>query len=100
MIRVRSWTRALRERVALGSVALLLLGGVLLVEHEASGPHHGEAACAVCLSTDSEGLNHAVATPRRITIAATPTPRAKAQAALGGLQLPKAIRAPPNSPNA
>ena len=100
MLRVRSWTRAQRERVALGSAAMLLLGGVLLVEHEASEHNHGAAACAVCLSTDSEGLSHVVATPRRITVAATPTPRAKAQAVLGDLQLPKAIRAPPNSPNA
>ena len=100
MIPVRSWTRALRERVALGSAALLLLGSVLLVEHEASEHHHDEAACTVCLSTDSEGLSHAVTAPRRITIAATPTPRLKARTALGVLQLPKAIRAPPNSRNA
>ena len=100
MLRVRSWQRALRERVALGSVALLLLGGVLLVEHEASEHHGGEAACAVCLSSDSEGLGHVAIAPRRITLAAPPTPRAKAQAALGGVQLPKTIRAPPNFRNA
>lgn len=90
----------MRERVALGSAALLLLGGALLVEHEASEHHAGEVACTVCLSTDTEGLGHACHHPRRIIVADTPPPRAKAQAALDGPRLPKAIRAPPNSRNA
>ena len=90
----------MRQRVALGSVALLLLGGVLLVEHEASQHHGGEPACVVCLSSGTEGLGHTATTLRRITVAATPSQRAATQAALGGVQLPEAIRAPPNSRSA
>ena len=100
MLRARSWTRALRERVALGSIAFLLLGGALLVEHEASAHQGGEPACAVCLSSGTEGLGHTAVALQRVTVAAMSAPCAEAQAALGGVQLQRAIRAPPNSPNA
>lgn len=100
MLRARSWTHALRKRVALGSATLLLLGGVLLVEHEANEHHGGEPACVVCLSSGMEGLGHAAVALQRVTIAATSAPCAEAQAASGGVQLQRAIRAPPNSANA
>lgn len=98
MLMAKSGSRAVRQRIGLLSAAVLLLGGVLLIEHEADHHPGDEPACATCASGAPEGFGgHAATVPDRIPIAAKAAPSGQPRAASRRVQLVQAIRAPPNS---
>ena len=98
MLMARSGSWVVRQRIGLLSAAVLLLGGVLLIEHEADHHPGDEPACATCASGAPEGFGgHAATVPDRIPIAAKAAPRGHPRAASRRVQLIQAIRAPPKN---